>query len=102
MPPATINSPAIRAAVERHAQDPQAAVREFRASQYEYAPPFLLHRHDANPSGAVPTILNGYGGFNISRTPAYSAAAAAWVISYAVFFLYCRGRVHLYDRYQQS
>lgn len=30
------------------------------------------------------------------------AAAASWVISYAVFFLYHSRRVHLYDRYQQS
>ncbi len=30
------------------------------------------------------------------------AAAASWVISYAIFFLYYSRRVHLYDRYQQS
>ena len=42
-------------------------------------PMFLIHRRDVRPSGDVPAILNGYGGFNISRTPAYSAAAAAWI-----------------------
>jgi prolyl oligopeptidase len=39
---------------------------------------FLVHRRDVAPSGDVPTILTGYGGFNISRTPLYSAGVAAW------------------------
>jgi prolyl oligopeptidase len=39
---------------------------------------FLVHRRDVGPSGDVPTILTGYGGFNLSRTPLYSAATAAW------------------------
>jgi prolyl oligopeptidase len=40
---------------------------------------FLVHRRDVRPAGDVPTILNGYGGFNISRTPAFSGSVAAWV-----------------------
>src|SRR5258706_4825268 len=40
---------------------------------------FVVHRRDVRPTGAVPTLLNGYGGFNISRTPQYIAGAAAWV-----------------------
>ena len=40
---------------------------------------FLVHRRDVTPSGEVPTLLTGYGGFNISRTPLYSSGAAAWV-----------------------
>ncbi|HKY52039.1 MAG TPA: prolyl oligopeptidase family serine peptidase [Candidatus Limnocylindria bacterium] len=40
---------------------------------------FLVHRKDVRPNGAVPTVLNGYGGFNVSRTPMYAAGAAAWV-----------------------
>src|SRR5437762_9768997 len=39
---------------------------------------FLVHRRDVRPTGDVPTLLTGYGGFNISRTPTYSAAAATW------------------------
>ena len=31
------------------------------------------------PTGDVPTLLTGYGGFNVSRTPLYSSGAAAWV-----------------------
>ena len=46
---------------------------------------FLVHRKDVRPTGQVPTVLTGYGGFNISRTPAYSAGAAAWVEAGGLF-----------------
>jgi prolyl oligopeptidase len=40
---------------------------------------FLLHREGLEPDGARPTILYGYGGFDVPLTPAWSAVAAAWV-----------------------
>ncbi len=46
---------------------------------------FLVHRRDVTPNGAVPTVVNGYGGFNISRTPQYIAGAAAWVEAGGLF-----------------
>jgi len=46
---------------------------------------FLVHRRDTTPNGAVPTVLNGYGGFNVSRTPQYIAGAAAWVEAGGLF-----------------
>ena len=42
-------------------------------------PMFITSRKDARPSGANPTILYGYGGFNAPLTPSFSALAAAWV-----------------------
>ena len=43
-------------------------------------PMFIVHRGDVDPSGGPrPTILYGYGGFNIAITPAYRPAWAAWV-----------------------
>ena len=51
----------------------------FRSKDGTSVPMFLVHRRDVRPSGDVPTILNGYGGFNISRTPAFSGTVAAWV-----------------------
>lgn len=33
----------------------------------------------AGPAGPRPTLVTGYGGFGITREPAYSAAALAWV-----------------------
>ena len=32
---------------------------------------FLVHRSDVAPDGRRPILLSGYGGFNISRTPAF-------------------------------
>ncbi len=51
----------------------------YRSTDGTEVPMFLVHRRDVLPTGNVPTILNGYGGFNISRTPAFSGSVAAWV-----------------------
>ncbi len=48
---------------------------------------FLVHRRDVVPNGDVPTVLSGYGGFNVSRTPAYFAGVAAWVEAGGLFAL---------------
>jgi len=40
---------------------------------------FVLHREGLAPDGRRPTILYGYGGFNISLTPEYSAGINVWV-----------------------
>ncbi len=40
---------------------------------------FLVHRADVRPDGNTPTLLTGYGGFNISRSPAFEAALPLWL-----------------------
>lgn len=42
-------------------------------------PMFLSHRKDIHPNGRVPTLLYGYGGFNISLTPRFSVANLVWM-----------------------
>jgi prolyl oligopeptidase len=51
----------------------------YRSKDGTEVPMFLIHRRDVRPAGDVPTILNGYGGFNISKTPAFSGGVAAWL-----------------------
>ncbi|HSM59825.1 MAG TPA: prolyl oligopeptidase family serine peptidase [Longimicrobiales bacterium] len=43
------------------------------------APMYVMHREGIALDGSHPTILNGYGGFNVSITPGFSATRAAWV-----------------------
>jgi prolyl oligopeptidase len=42
-------------------------------------PMFITRRKDAKLDGANATLLYGYGGFDVSLTPTYSAAVAAWL-----------------------
>ena len=40
---------------------------------------FITHKKGLAKNGANPTYLYGYGGFNISLTPAFSPANLAWM-----------------------
>jgi prolyl oligopeptidase len=42
-------------------------------------PMFLTHKKGLTLDGSNPTYLYGYGGFDISLTPAYSAGIAGWL-----------------------
>jgi prolyl oligopeptidase len=46
---------------------------------------FLVHRPDLPRDGSAPTVLTGYGGFNVSRTPAYDSALQLWLAAGGVF-----------------
>ena len=86
--PATIYRYDVASGEARVFKAPQVA---FDASRYEttqvfYAskdgtrvPMFITARRGAARDGAHPTILFGYGGFNIPRTPEFSPAVVAWL-----------------------
>ena len=48
-------------------------------------PMFITHRADVVLDGSNPTLLTGYGGFNLSQTPRFSSLAAVWLESGGVF-----------------
>lgn len=50
-------------------------------------PMFIVHKKELDMSKGAPTLLYGYGGFNISQTPTYSATRMAWIQSGGVFAL---------------
>lgn len=59
---------------------------QFESKQVFYAskdgtkvPMLITHHKDATLDGKNPTILYGYGGFNVSVTPSYSSTVAAWL-----------------------
>ena len=48
-------------------------------------PVFLIHRNDFEPTGNAPTILYGYGGFDINMTPLYAPDRIAFIEAGGVF-----------------
>ena len=50
-------------------------------------PMFIVYKNGLNKNGKNPTILYGYGGFNISSTPSFSAALIPWLEQGGVYAL---------------
>jgi prolyl oligopeptidase len=50
----------------------------YRSKDGTRVPMFLLHRKDLVQDGNNPVLVTGYGGFNVSLTPDFSATAVAW------------------------
>src|SRR5208283_873826 len=48
-------------------------------------PMFLLSQKGMQLDGARPTLLTGYGGFNVNESPSYSPMAALWAENGGVF-----------------
>lgn len=42
-------------------------------------PIFVTHRRDLKENGQNPTLLYGYGGFNVSLTPSFAVSRLAWL-----------------------
>jgi prolyl oligopeptidase len=51
----------------------------FRSADGTRIPMFLVHRRGLRRDGDNPTLLTGYGGFNINLTPAFSRGLVLWL-----------------------
>ncbi len=59
----------------------------FQSKDGARVPMFIVHKTGAERNAATPTILYGYGGFNISLTPGHWPIIQAWVERGGVFAL---------------
>ena len=50
-------------------------------------PMFITHKKGVKPDGKNPTLLYGYGGFNVSLTPSFSASRILWLERGGVYAL---------------
>jgi prolyl oligopeptidase len=57
----------------------------YRSKDGTRVPMFLTHRKGIRTDGSNPVLLYGYGGFNISETPAFSVARLVWLEAGGVF-----------------
>ena len=51
----------------------------FRSVDGEKVPMFIVHKKGLEPDGNTPTLLYGYGGFDVSLTPGFSKSTAHWL-----------------------
>ena len=48
-------------------------------------PMFIMHRKDLEIEGPLPTVLLGYGGYNVVNSPSYKAAIIPWLQSGGIY-----------------
>ena len=76
-----------QANVDMRQQDLEVTQVFYTSKDGTKVPMFLFHKQGLTLDGSNPTLLYGYGGFNIPLTPAFSISRLAWVEMGGVFAL---------------
>ncbi|HET6179385.1 MAG TPA: prolyl oligopeptidase family serine peptidase [Candidatus Sulfotelmatobacter sp.] len=77
-----IANPTLWTKVDAPSIDPagyDVAQEWFKSKDGTRVPMFIVHKKGLQKSGKNPTLLTGYGGFNVSLTPAFSRTAYLWM-----------------------
>ena len=73
------SSPLQQAKIDFDPEDYTVSQVFYESSDGTRVPMFIAHRTDVKPDRANPTLLYGYGGFDISLTPSFSISNLAWM-----------------------
>jgi prolyl oligopeptidase len=76
------NSTTLWTKVDAPSIDPSAydvAQEWFKSKDGTRVPMFIVHKKGLAKNGKNPTLLSGYGGFNVSLTPTFSRTAYLWM-----------------------
>ena len=68
-----------RAEVKFRPEDYEVRQVFYRSKDGTRVPMFLAHKKGLRRDGAAPTLLYGYGGFNIALVPAFSVSRLTWM-----------------------
>jgi prolyl oligopeptidase len=77
-----LKQPALWTKVDAPSIDPslyQVKQEWFASKDGTRVPMFIVHKKGVQKNGSNPTLLTGYGGFNVSLTPAFSRSAYLWL-----------------------
>ena len=72
-----------------NADDYETELEFYASKDGTKVPLFITHKKGLKRNGKNPTLLYGYGGFNISLTPSFSATRVAWLEQGGVLAVAC-------------
>ena len=75
--------------IKFNADDYETELEFYTSKDGTKIPLFITHKKGLKRNGKNPTLLYGYGGFNISLTPSFSATRVAWLEQGGVLAVAC-------------